>query len=204
MKQFVSQEYCLQCDICCRFTENPTAWAPKFTHSEVVKAVEENALPPELFTQANYHAGDTTVFPIQLLDCSGGFRCPCFSVSDNHCLIYHHRPFECRLYPFMLLKKKNQFFVAYDLKCPYITSADKKQFQLYKDYLEEEFKRQAFVSFLKQHRDLFTEYDSADLEILFPIHFDTFGGAKSRLLKRRKSVASRSNPKSNPQAFSLG
>jgi len=172
MKQLIPSDYCLRCDVCCRFPDNPTEWAPKFSRSEAVAAVEENLVPPELFSQAHYCADAAAVFPIQLLKHGRGFRCPCFSVSDNRCLIYRFRPFECQLYPFLLVKKGAQFFLGCDRQCLYIKSADKKQLQAYQKYLEKELKKKKTVSFLKRYRDLFVEYDSVDLELLFPFTFD--------------------------------
>ncbi len=51
LEQFIPQEYCLHCDVCCRFPENHTVWTPKFTREEVIAAVEHGMIPSDLFSQ---------------------------------------------------------------------------------------------------------------------------------------------------------
>lgn len=175
LKQFIPQEDCLRCEVCCRFGEQHTVWAPKFTQDEVATAVEINKIPPLLFSQptdtrTEHHPAQC----INLLPCGHGFRCSCFTPHKNKCLIYAQRPFECQLYPFLLFEKDGQFFLAQDMKCPSMTSSDANALRAYKQYLQAAFKKQEYVFFLSQHRDLFSKYDSHDLEIVFSIHLDTF------------------------------
>ena len=202
LKQFIPQEYCLRCEVCCRFPEQHTVWAPKFTplekaaalnlvrkefsketkerssrtgftHDEVIKAVEINNIPPLLFSQpTNTQTEHRHAHRINLLPCEHGFRCPCFAVGENQCLIYAHRPFECQLYPFLLLEKDGQFFLAQDMKCPYLKSGDANALDAYKHYLQAVFKKQECMSFLSKHRDLFSKYDPHDLEIVCSIRLD--------------------------------
>lgn len=168
LKQFVPQEFCLRCGVCCRFPQSDTVWAPLFTESEIRYLVEDGALPPIVFTN---HPKDNNsgAQRINLLEHESNFICPCFGICDQKCKIYKHRPFECQLYPFLLVINNAKFFLAKDNECPYFKNGQKDRIKDHIDYLRKEFKNENLFSFLKQNQALFVEYPSADLELLFPI-----------------------------------
>ena len=74
LKQFIPQEFCLACTVCCRFAENPSIWAPRFSQEEMRGAVIGNMVPPQLFSCACAEdKKDAAVFSVALLDHQGGF-----------------------------------------------------------------------------------------------------------------------------------
>lgn len=176
LKQFVPQKDCERCEVCCRFSEQHTVWAPKFTQEEIAAAVAIHKIPPLLFSAASSvpSAHHRPAQRINLLHHKQEFRCPCFAPPTNKCLIYPQRPFECQLYPFLLLEKDGQFFLALDKKCLALKKSGAKALRAHKHYLEATFQQREWVSFLSRHRDLFSRYDPHDLEIVFPISLDTF------------------------------
>ncbi|MDD5004998.1 MAG: YkgJ family cysteine cluster protein [Candidatus Omnitrophica bacterium] len=174
-KQLVPQDFCLSCDVCCRFTEPQTIWAPLFTKEEIEYLVEKDILPPLVFTghPENQTKKDknkiSSAQRINLVNYKDYFICPCFDVFDSHCKIYAERPFECQLYPFLLVRKSNKFYLAMDKKCPYLNKVQKNQLKTYTDYLRKEFAKKKVLSFLRQNQELFCEYPSGDLELLFSL-----------------------------------
>jgi Fe-S-cluster containining protein len=162
LKQLVPEEFCLKCDVCCRFPESHTVWAPLFTESEIKHLVDCDILPPLLFTTQR----------INLIPHKDYFICPCFNPDDKKCKIYADRPFECRLYPFLLARKDNKFYLALDKKCPYLENLSQDEIKSYTDYLKKELESKANKSFLKNNPDLFSDYPAADLKLLFSLKID--------------------------------
>lgn len=167
LKQFIPKEICLQCDVCCRFHQARTIWVPLFTESEIRYLAEKNILPSLMFTSgtANKKGGRR----INLIEQENCFICPCFNPSDSKCKIYQNRPFECQLYPFLLVKDGLRFYLAQDKKCPYLNIIEDNKTKTYTDYLRKEFNKNNIISLLRQNRELFAEYPPADLKLLFSI-----------------------------------
>jgi Fe-S-cluster containining protein len=60
------------------------------------------------------------------------FRCRSLNAEENTCAIYTSRPFECRLYPFVLNRRDFRFFLSVDPQCPYIAEQENgKPFKAY-------------------------------------------------------------------------
>lgn len=173
LKQLIPEEYCLKCDVCCRFAEQHSIWSPLFANSEINYLVEKDILPPLVFTahpdNKNHNAQAQRINLIQHKDI---FICPCFNVPENKCKIYEDRSFECRLYPFLLTKKDGQIYFTRDKNCPYFDSIEDDKIKSYIDYLKQEFKNPEARSFIKQIKDLFLGYPAQDLEMLFSIDAD--------------------------------
>jgi Fe-S-cluster containining protein len=171
LKQFIPQEACLSCDVCCRFPDSKTIWAPLFTYDEIKNLVDSDILPPALFTDHQKYSKTKakTSQRINLISYRDYFICPCFNHSNNHCKIYDSRPFECQLYPFLLMRQNNKFYLAKDKKCPYFDKIEQKELEKYKNYLKNEIRNKDIICFFKKNRDIFCEYPAGDLELLFPI-----------------------------------
>jgi len=170
LKQLVPGELCLKCDTCCRFSENGSIWGPQFSESEAKYLVENNILPPAVFMdQSKKDSNIKDSLELNLIEHESCFICPCLDSSNHKCKIYKHRPFDCRLYPFLLTKKDNKFYLARDKKCPYFKSADRAVVEEYIDYLKKELCRKGAIDFLIQNKELFSEYPVQDLELFFPI-----------------------------------
>lgn len=167
LKQFIPQEFCLKCDVCCRFYQDHCVWAPLFTESEISCLVKKSILSSLIFTTSA--TANTGGQRINLLKHQDYFVCPCFNPSDSKCKIYIYRPFECQLYPFLLTREGTQFYLAQDKKCPYLNITGEHKIKAYAGYLKNEFKKKDTISFLRQNQELFAEYPTADLKLLFPI-----------------------------------
>ena len=114
--QFVPSKVCLDCEVCCRFPERESFLRPFFTGSEIKLAIERG-VSPECF--GNREGCQIDVIPHP----SGeGYICPAFDPATSHCRIYEVRPFDCQLYPLVLMwdDRQEQVLLGWDTKCPYL------------------------------------------------------------------------------------
>ncbi len=126
IKQFVPQEFCLECKGCCRFKEENSVWSPCLLDEEIQELIDKGGIPAASIS-INRH--------IQPVANPGGtdFICPFLSSLDNKCKIYDIRPFECQLYPFLINFRKGKVLLTVDLNCPYVY--EKIDTQQAKDYI---------------------------------------------------------------------
>ncbi|MDD5617971.1 MAG: YkgJ family cysteine cluster protein [Candidatus Omnitrophica bacterium] len=177
LKQLVPEEFCLSCDVCCRFADLHTIWSPLFTDKEIKHLVEKDILPALLFTLPSDSASKNKTKQhktqrINLLEHKDYFICPCFNPGDSKCKIYDNRPFECVIYPFLLTRKNNKFYLAADKKCPYLGNLKEDEIKSYAEYLKKELQKDKNKTFLKNNPELFTDYPATDLELFFPLKLD--------------------------------
>jgi len=148
--QLIKNGQCKECEGCCRFSHKKNVWTPKLSQEESAS----NCLK-EL---------DTVEF-------EGQFKCR-FLSANNLCQVYNDRPFECMLYPFILTIKNNKVFVSAHLSCPYILDKRySKEFSGYIKELNDYFKKETTLSFLRNNPQLIADYSSyqSEIEELFQI-----------------------------------
>ena len=166
MKQFVPQEVCLSCDGCCRFKEENSPWRPKVTAAELQGPIQQGLAERIL-------AHSTAQGHIKTVSCGGQHICSFLNPQNNTCGIYPGRPFECQLYPFVLVRGKDETVgVCVHLNCPYIQeSRSTKEFEEYVRYLREFFNRRDVRDFLHNNPSLGGDYAqyAKELEELFII-----------------------------------
>jgi Fe-S-cluster containining protein len=114
LKQFVPSEFCLKCDVCCRFGEKNSPYAPKFLAEEAQRLFDGDRFKPD-----NNFPGNLSPSPIA--STNAAYVCQFFSPLTNTCSIYSQRPFDCQLYPFILCyDKKYQYInLCLDNHCPF-------------------------------------------------------------------------------------
>lgn len=154
IKQIVPQEICLICDGCCRFIEKESLWRPVFTPEE--KSRINNNLSLDKDHKINViHYKKTNI-------------CPCFSVEQNLCKVYNLRPFDCQLYPFLLIRSGSKVCLGLDQKCPFTkTFLSDKGRDKYIRYLEKELTSENTKDWLRNNPSLFGVADSDVLELAF-------------------------------------
>ena len=155
MKQFVPSQVCLGCDGCCRFKEEDSAWRPRIAPTEKKQVATKPGLAEKIFSKAKV-ADDGH---LKAVACHGLYICTFFNPEHNTCGIYHARPFDCQLYPFLLTKSDEKTVVAVHLNCPHVQEKKGSQeFQDYVSYLQEFFHRQDVVTFLQKNPSLVGDY----------------------------------------------
>ncbi|MFZ5801124.1 MAG: YkgJ family cysteine cluster protein [Candidatus Omnitrophota bacterium] len=146
IRQFVPSKVCLECEVCCRFSEPKGVWLPHTSRKEAA-ALNRQTIGIRKFKQ--------------------GFCCEFFIPKENRCRVYGLRPFDCRIYPFLLHKQKGKLFLAAHLACPFIVeNLRAKKFQRYVSYLKKFFRRKDIRIFLKENPHLAQDYSEFQKEIL--------------------------------------
>ena len=108
---------CLECDVCCRFSDPATEMAPGFSAREL-RSILDSGLDESPFTGADSAIGEQALLTLD----SVGARCPVFHRESNGCRSYEHRPLDCRLYPLALMYDEAgaAVLLGADLACPAI------------------------------------------------------------------------------------
>jgi len=168
MKQFLSSDVCLSCEGCCRFDKEKSDWRAKVGMSEEQAILANFPLSQKIQPKEAVEKGGYLKDKL----CHGIYACTFFNPEDTTCGIYHHRPFECRLYPFVLTQWKKKTAVCVHLLCPYIgMKKDSPEYDQYVGYLKELFQKQNVKLFLKENPHLFGDYlgYENELELVFDV-----------------------------------
>lgn len=169
LKQFVPSDVCLSCEGCCRFHEEKSSWRPKITQEEVGLAAKCGLCGPQLEQNIDDEVGFLrTVFSSSL----NQFICSFFSDETKSCKIYLYRPFECQLYPFLLIKKQGKIFLGVHGNCPYVqVKQSAQEWKGHVEYLKKFFSKKKMADFLKRNPALFADYlpFQNEIEYLFEL-----------------------------------
>lgn len=151
LPQFVSQDACLSCDGCCRFKEQNSSWRPKVAQEEL-----DEILHQELDENGR----------IKAAECRGRFQCTHFCAENNTCRIYEQRPFECSLYPFLLIGEGEAVAVGVHLSCPYVQEKwQDADFKSHVEGLQRYFQQQEVLEFIQRNRSLLGDYSGCEQEV---------------------------------------
>ncbi len=156
MKQFFSSDVCLSCEGCCRFDREKSEWRPKVGKSE------------KIFAQTTIERGGY----LDDKSCQGIYVCGFFNFRDTTCSVYHDRPFECRLYPFVLTCFNQKQAVSIHLSCPYVQEQKETEvYNQYVGYLKDFFLKPEVSTLLKKNPYLFGDYSGyeSELEWIFDV-----------------------------------
>lgn len=171
---FVPQNICLSCQGCCRFQNAASIWRPKVSEEEISLVQKRRKDFQNIYSSASvdsqhfvkaYEIPKPHQFPAE---CQCGF----FDIEKNVCRIYQDRPFDCRLYPFLLLKKGRDIFLAVHLNCPYIEQTRyQKIFADQLTKLKDYFSGKDILEFLRRNQFLAGEYLEFlhEIDILFKL-----------------------------------
>jgi uncharacterized protein len=154
MKQILSKETCLKCQGCCRFAEAATVWAPCLLDKEIKALFGKSGIAAVI-------SADKRIRPVA----SGAedvLFCPFLSPRDNKCKIYSRRPFECRLYPFIINSSAGKTYLAVDTNCPFVKEKfTTKSFKDHAAYLARLLNNRAFHKVLKNNPQIIQFYPGA-------------------------------------------
>lgn len=102
---------------------------------------------------------------IKVLKRGDDFICQFLNSGNNCCRIYKQRPFECKLYPFLLVRRQKTLALAAHLACPYLNDKlDSPQFKKHIDYLKTSIGSEKFLEIIKNEVKTFRSYP--ELEVL--------------------------------------
>ncbi|MBF0532669.1 MAG: YkgJ family cysteine cluster protein [Candidatus Omnitrophica bacterium] len=155
LPSLIPDGFCLDCRACCVFEGAVSPWRPKIT------AAEKQSLDPAMIAADGY---------ISAAPAGEVYPCVCLNTCDHACQIYLQRPFECRLYPFVLVRRENKLMLAAHLACPYIqANRGTKSFAEYAEKLRQALRQEAAREILNANPQLAGDYpaDQNALEDLF-------------------------------------
>ena len=158
--QLVPQKICLSCQGCCRFKEAESVWRPKLAPEEL--AAQDNSVRQALGKDGY----------LKTVREKGQNRCTFLHLDSNKCGIYACRPFECRLYPFLLTNKNGRVAVSVHLSCPYVQeSRYSAEFEKHIGVLKAYLSAAERAHFLKNNPALLGGYNEypQEIEELFAI-----------------------------------
>lgn len=154
IRQFIPQDFCLNCKGCCRFSEKESIWQPLLLNEEVKVITKDNTGGQEAVSPS---------YRIKSLPLEDYYICSFLDAENNHCKIYRMRPFECRLYPFLINKAGNATYLSVDLRCPFITDKlEKKEFKEYINYLISFLSLPVVAFTIKQNPHTFADYSKEE------------------------------------------
>ncbi len=150
IRQIIPPGYCGRCRGCCRFHHDHGPWVPHLLASEAGLEDKVRTVPAE--------NGDATPF-----------RCVSLDTQSSSCAIYASRPFECRLYPFVLNRREGRFFLAADQDCPFVMErGDSPEFRDFCGRLRELLQGPAWRRELRENPHIFQPYPKVyDIAELF-------------------------------------
>jgi Fe-S-cluster containining protein len=155
IKQVVPENLCRSCDVCCRFSQEASIYAPHLTQED------EKQLFKAGLSQQLVRNNRLVLKSFQSL-----FLCPCFVPAENRCKLYNWRPLECQIYPFLLVSKNKKIFLALDKKCPFARENLAKNQTQYIAYLREFFNSPETKQLLLKTTNFFGDY-SNDTDIVY-------------------------------------
>lgn len=174
LPDYVPEKICLSCQGCCRFNAVNSQWRPKISQEEIDAVHQTLELGNKIYSPATVdqeHFLKANKIPKQhrlMADC----KCTFFDIENNTCRIYKHRPFDCRLYPFLLVIKDGAYFVGVHLNCPFIAETrHQKVFKNHVEKLKKFFVQPDVLEYFKRHKFLageFTEYQH-EVDCLFKL-----------------------------------
>lgn len=157
---FPPQEFCLACQGCCRFQDSRSPWRPKIYAKEECFSRDQGPLNAD---QEGY---------LRTRCVQGVWLCDHLDARTNHCQVYPWRPFECALYPFLLVRNKDAIAVALHLACPYVQ--EKKGLACFQDVcaqVKEFFEQKDVQSFLRSCKEniVSDHIQGEEVRIIFPV-----------------------------------
>ena len=162
LKQPMTSAYCLACQGCCRFKEANSPWRPKVYFGEE-QIFGGDTLSSDIFDDKRC---------IKTKTIGEEHFCGLLDIKTNKCTAYLNRPLECRLYPFLLVRKQGEIFLAVHLACPFVQeSKDSKEFESQCQELKIFFAQEKMNDFLKKNVEhIFSGYIlKNEIEVVCPV-----------------------------------
>ena len=164
MKQIISHQDCASCvDPCCRFHKSMTEFAPLFSAEEYAR-IAARTKDTSMFKKIN----DKT-YTVHLVKGKEKFlTCP-FLKDEKFCGIYDIAPFDCKVWPFGLMKDGKKVFLVVDLEeyCPGLERNMKlNAIKGYIGYLAKHFQSPAKKAMLKKYPSMILDYSNALTKLL--------------------------------------
>ncbi len=119
LKQILSAESCARCRYCCIFTKEDI-WEIPFITSELKQYISDNIMRDCTFVPYR----DGHVFKMDFMP-DGNAYCP--MLVGKGCILGDEKPFDCKIWPFRVMRKKNgKLVLALSTDCPSVATIPSK------------------------------------------------------------------------------
>jgi Fe-S-cluster containining protein len=156
---------CERCRTCCRFEEYESYFAPIFADSER-RRLDAAGIAAGFVR----HGRQEDVWQVQLVPEGRHHLCPFLDGESQRCRIYAHRPLDCRIWPFILMRDREEKTVLGHFsreRCPSFRRLSDLQFAERVRRTAEWLRSEAVCGLLREYPGLVWPYDG-DAAVLFP------------------------------------
>lgn len=155
MKQANEKNVCMQCRECCVFADDEIYFGPVATNSEKKTLLKIGKKNSSFEEHGNLHK-------IKLVKHGGHNRCPFLDTKTWLCTVYDKRPFDCKLYPYIITwdKSKRNIVLCHQTEmCKAHQTKDSKEHDAYRDYVIQYLCTPEVVNMLRENPELIWDYD---------------------------------------------
>lgn len=163
MKQIIKHEQCLRCRECCRFRADRLYFAPLFTQDEIESIRQTGADMPEFVPfQGSDKVFQIKLQPAQIKDPVYEYVCPFLDEANYVCTIYEQRPFDCQVWPFIVMREAGRKILAHFTgeSCLALDEVDAADFAEYRDYFAALIRSEKYRDMLTRFPELVWEHQS--------------------------------------------
>lgn len=136
---------CAVCQMCCKFEPDELIDAPTFSKDEMMKAIaKKDGL---VFIKKG------NVYQIVLEPWGEKYICPL--LTRVGCILNNERPFDCKSWPFYVMKKGEKYIVTLTEDCPVVS---KKPMEIISSCIDNAFLDQCKI-IISKYPDMITDYN---------------------------------------------
>lgn len=150
------KDTCTKCKKCCRFDDKDLYFAPILTDEEM-ETIIGLGYSPNLFSKFKDY---NKIFQLKLIKNGKKYDCPFLDLQSHLCKIYPNRPFDCRIWPFIIMRdKKNKVVIGCFNKeyCDIVYS--KKEFDIFSNKLLKWIEKEKIVELISKYPGLIWDYE---------------------------------------------
>ena len=156
LEKILTKQDCRKCKLCCKFQEDELIDAPTFTETE------KNYIINNIEKKVNF-IKKGSIYQIMLEKKNNRYVCPL--LTSNGCILGDKEPFDCKSWPYYIMKKNNDYVITISNDCPVIKNKSEEEL---KNYIKEEF-LDISKNIIKTCPDMITNYNR-NLKILYTIN----------------------------------
>ncbi|HLD88595.1 MAG TPA: YkgJ family cysteine cluster protein [Candidatus Nanoarchaeia archaeon] len=153
MKNITEYSDCRKCSECCKFRKDEIYFAPVFANEEFDKLGSDSE--KVFFEQRG------TAKQVRLAKLNDEFYvCPFYNSEKELCSIYQKRPFDCRIYPFLVAKKNGKIYLtAFRDACPSLEKKSEDEIVNYAENLKNWLQEEKQLRFFERNPDVIWPVD---------------------------------------------
>lgn len=159
-KLILNVEDCQACRRCCRFDPDEMEDAPTFNDKQKERAMRDFAEADIRFQQR----GKLWQIMLQKIPGQEKYICPVFDAASARCRVYDYDIFDCRTWPYYIMRKDGRIVMTLSPDCPVVNEKDREMLVRF----AKETIGPRMIEAVKQNPDLITDYHGNAI-ILFQI-----------------------------------